>query len=150
MKDGDGGGVVAEESELKMWLVVRGDIQIGFDPTPVGLAMSLGKYGAQVGHAFGRLYTQSITEKPEVHRAYLETNEPKVTVKVKNEAALIRVEEEARALGIPCQLIRDAGRSELPPNTATVCAFGPARREEIGGYLKRLQLLTEKPPVTPP
>lgn len=140
---------MSDESELKMWLVVRGDIQIGFEPPPQGLAMSLGKYGAQVGHAFGRLYTQSMVEKPDMHAAYLEANEPKITVKVKNEAALVRVEEEARALGIPCQLIRDAGRSELPPNTATVCAFGPARREEIGGYLKRLQLLVEKPPVTP-
>lgn len=118
--------------ELKMWLAVRQDI-----------TMSTGKFGAQAGHAFGRLYRQVTLADPARLDAYLADDEPKVTVKVKNEAALARVHEEAKSAGIPVELIRDAGRSELEPGTATVAAFGPAFREDLPAYLARLQVLKD-------
>ncbi|RYF04790.1 MAG: aminoacyl-tRNA hydrolase [Oxalobacteraceae bacterium] len=131
--------MIEPTQELKMWVAVREDI-----------TMSRGKFAAQVGHAFGRLYLSASRLVPNQFQVYLEHNEAKITVKVKDEAALLRVAAEAKAFGVPCELIRDAGRSELEPGTATVCAFGPALREKIGPYLKRLQVLKEPPTESPP
>lgn len=121
------------DQEFKMWLVIRTD-----------LPLSQGKMGAQVGHAFGRLYMEAAKLRPGIFEAYLTDNEPKITVKVSDEAKLRRVEMEAKAAGIPCQLIRDAGRSEVAPNTPTVCAFGPAYRDDLPPYLRRLQVLRDE------
>lgn len=125
---------LSPKSELKMWLAVRQDLNL-----------SAGKMAGQSGHAFGRLYRQNMTvSNLEVRgrfELYLLDNEPKIVTKVASEAALLRVEEEAKKAGIPCELIRDAGRTEIETNTPTVCAFGPARREELPAFLKRLQLL---------
>ena len=117
-----------DDLKLKMWLAVRRDV-----------TMSLGKAMAQSGHAFGRLYLSASREAPEAFAEYLAENETKITVRAKSEAGLLRVEREARAAGIPCQLVRDAGHTELPPNTATVCAFGPARYRDLPKYLQELR-----------
>jgi PTH2 family peptidyl-tRNA hydrolase len=119
--------------EYKMWLVIRTD-----------LPLSQGKMGAQVGHAFGRLYMEASKFRPGQFEAYLADNEPKITVKVSDEAKLLRVYLEAKAAGIPCQLIRDAGRSEIAANTPTVCAFGPSYRDDLPPYLRRLQVLRDE------
>jgi PTH2 family peptidyl-tRNA hydrolase len=116
--------------EYKMWLAVRQDI-----------ILSPGKFGAQIGHAYGRLYLQAFSETRADFLKYLANNEPKISVKVTSEAQLLRVEDEANRAGIPCQLIRDAGRSEIAAGTATVCAFGPALRSTLPPFLKRLQTL---------
>lgn len=42
---------------------------------------------------------------------------------------------------IPYYTVTDAGRSEVEPGTKTVCLFGPAYREELPPFLKRLQVL---------
>lgn len=119
-----------------MWLAVRRD-----------LPLSRGKRDAQVGHAFGRLYLNALGHDPEKFQQYLADNEPKITVRVDSEAELLRVAEECRKLEIPCELIRDAGRSEIAAGTVTVCAFGPDRRENLSSFLRRLQLW--KDPASP-
>ncbi|RYD64973.1 MAG: aminoacyl-tRNA hydrolase [Verrucomicrobiaceae bacterium] len=124
--------------ELKMWLVIRTD-----------LTLTQGKFGAQVGHAFGRLYLHAARTVPALLSTYLADNEPKITVRVSSEAEMLRVEQEAQGAGIPCQLIRDAGRSEIEAGTITVCAFGPALRSGLPSFLKRLQLLKEPKEATP-
>jgi PTH2 family peptidyl-tRNA hydrolase len=116
--------------ELKMWLAVRTD-----------LGMSIGKACAQAGHAFGHLHLVAQKQQPEIFSKYLEDATPKITVRADSETALRRVHEEARQAGIPTYIIHDAGRSELEPNTATVCAFGPAYHDELPAFLKRLRLL---------
>jgi PTH2 family peptidyl-tRNA hydrolase len=116
--------------ELKMWLAVRTDLD-----------MSLGKACAQAGHAFGHLHLVAQQQKPDVFGNYLGDATPKITVRADSEAALRRVHEEAKAAGIPSYIVHDAGRSELEPNTATVCAFGPAYHDELPSFLKRLRLL---------
>ena len=119
--------------ETKMWLAVRRD-----------LGLSAYKLAAQSGHAFGRLYLAAARDAPEAFEAYLADDEPKIVVYVKGEAALLRVEREACGRGIPARLIRDAGRSEIPPDTATVCAFGPCTREALPRYLGSLQVARER------
>lgn len=116
--------------ELKMWLAVRTDLN-----------MSLGKACAQAGHAYGHLHLIAQQQAPSLFVQYLEDATPKITVRVDGETALRRVQDEAKAADIPSYIVHDAGRSELEPNTATVCAFGPAYHDELPPFLKRMRLL---------
>jgi PTH2 family peptidyl-tRNA hydrolase len=113
-----------------MWLAVRQDIEI-----------SPGKLATQAGHAYQWHAVRALQQAPEVMRAYLETDTPKITVKARDEAMLRRVLAEAEAAGLVAVLITDAGRTEFAGPTPTVVAFGPAYRDELPPFLKRLQLL---------
>ena len=116
--------------ELKMWLAVRTDLPV-----------SVGKLLGQAMHAAGWLHLRVASEKPALLQEYLEDATPKIVVAVTSEDALERVEREAAAAGIPHQSVRDAGRSEIEPGTKTVCLFGPAYRDELPSYLRRLRTL---------
>ena len=124
---------------LKVWAAVRRD-----------LGLSLGKWIAQAGHAFGNLFLDAWAARPDLMRAYLrgrtpgsavDAGQPKVTVGVRNEARLRRVLREAQAAGIPCLAVVDEGKSEVAPGTMTMVVFGPARRSELPPYLADLNML---------
>lgn len=116
--------------ELKMWLVVRTDI-----------AMSAGKLAVQSGHAFQWHAVAATQMLPELMTAYMANpGTPKITVRAKSEADLDRIVAEAQAAGVAAIKVVDQGRTEFPEPTATVVAFGPAYRDELPPFLKRLQL----------
>ncbi|MEM6931068.1 MAG: aminoacyl-tRNA hydrolase, partial [Myxococcota bacterium] len=63
----------------------------------------------------------------EAMSAWVRARFTKVVLSVEDEAALLRAHELARAAGIACALIRDAGRTEFHGvPTHTTCALGPA------------------------
>jgi peptidyl-tRNA hydrolase, PTH2 family len=66
---------------------------------------------------------------------------PKISVRADSENELSRIYDEARAAGIGAYLVLDAGRTELAPSTPTVCAFGPAYRDDWPPRLRQLRLL---------
>lgn len=121
-----------QKPELKMWLAVRTD-----------LALSRGKLAVQATHAAGWLHLIVAQDNPDLMRAYLSDATPKIAVSVESGAALDRVESEAKAAGIPCFVVADAGRTEIEGGTRTVCMFGPAYRDDLPDYLRRLRLLTD-------
>lgn len=133
MSDQDDNRLKEKAEEHKMWLGVR-----------VDLPLSRGKGLIQSGHCFGRLYLHASIAYPALMDQYLADNEPKISVKVKSEEILHRIAEECAKAGIPHQLVRDAGRSEIPPNTPTFCAFGPWKRSELPKYLGKLQKLKDE------
>ncbi len=66
----------------------------------------------------------------------------KVCVSVDSEAALDAVVEKARAAGVPCALVVDAGQTEFHGvPTKTCCAVGPAWADEIDAVTGGLPLL---------
>lgn len=66
----------------------------------------------------------------------------KVCVSVDSEAALDAVVERARAAGVPCALIVDAGHTEFKGvPTKTCCAIGPAWTDEVDAITGELPLL---------
>ena len=66
----------------------------------------------------------------------------KVCVSVDSEAALDAVVERARAAGVPCALIVDAGTTEFHGvPTKTCCAVGPAWADEVDAITGELTLL---------
>ena len=116
-----------DRPELKMWLLVREDLEI-----------SKGKLAGQSGHAFMSAILQ--VSRDLVDR-YLADNQPKIVVRVKNLDALLRSERECQEIGLNHALITDAGRTEFPEPTKTVMAVGPCYRDELPRYLQRLRLL---------
>jgi peptidyl-tRNA hydrolase, PTH2 family len=127
--------------ELKMWLVVRGDIEI-----------PKGKLAAQAGHGFcsalmkainhDRKFIDETYEEPIVE-AYFRQNQPKITVIAKNLAALERGYTECVENGLPCAIIEDLGRTIFPEPTTTVFAVGPCFSDELPKFVQRFQLMKE-------
>lgn len=126
--------------EMKIWIVVRNDITI--------TAMKL---GVQIAHGVEWLTRALVIDYPERYLEYQSTGTggtPKIGVKAKSEADLRKAVDEATAAGIPAVLVVDEGRTEFDGvKTATVAAFGPAYRDELPPYLRRLQLLKTDPVV---
>jgi PTH2 family peptidyl-tRNA hydrolase len=113
---------------VKLALVVRTD-----------LGMGRGKIAAQVAHAavaaaLGSLGGPDFAE-------WLRDGQPKVVLKVTSADALREVAEQAQAAGLPVELIRDAGRTQLAPGTLTCCAIGPAARDRVDAVAAALALL---------
>jgi PTH2 family peptidyl-tRNA hydrolase len=48
---------------------------------------------------------------------------------------------QARAAGLPVQLVHDAGRTQVTAGTLTCCAIGPAQGERIDAVTAGLSLL---------
>lgn len=66
----------------------------------------------------------------------------KVCVSVDSEAALDAIVERARAAGVPCALIVDAGATEFHGvPTKTCCAVGPAWSDAVDAITGGLPLL---------
>ena len=68
-----------------------------------------------------------VIEMDEAMRAWVTARFTKIVLSVEDEAALLQAHALAEAGGIPCALIRDAGRTEFHGvPTYTTCALGPA------------------------
>lgn len=119
-----------EVFKYKQVIIVRTDLN-----------MSPGKLAVQVAHGAVAAAERARQEKREWLDAWLVEGQKKVVVKVKGERELLELYGRARKLGLPCELIRDAGLTELPPNTATVLAVGPAPSEAVDGITGDLPLL---------
>jgi len=117
-----------ELRELRMYLVVRGDLDM-----PVGKAM------AQAGHAFCTALMNAMKDHPEVVAEYYKHNQPKIVVKCKNSEALRRAENECAHL--VHYLVTDAGRTFFAEPTMTCMAIGPCYREDLPNFVQRMQLL---------
>jgi PTH2 family peptidyl-tRNA hydrolase len=102
------------------------------------LGLSLGKAVVQGAHAAEGAIALA---PPETLAAWAETGRTKITLALPNEAAWRRAVADATAAGLPFAAIRDAGRTEIAPNTPTAIGVGPCRRADLTGVLRHLRLL---------
>jgi PTH2 family peptidyl-tRNA hydrolase len=114
------------------------------------LAMRKGKMIAQGAHASlkvlldaGTLGDGQVTiALTDAMAAWVGGRFTKVCVSVDSDAALLAVVEKARAAGVPCALITDAGATEFHGvPTRTCCAVGPAWSEDVDAITGGLPLL---------
>jgi len=116
--------------DFKQVIVVRGDLK-----------MSKGKLAAQVAHAAVMAAEQARSSRSEWWASWINSLQKKVVVKVSSLEELLKVEEEARRLGLPTALVVDAGLTELPPDTPTAVGIGPAPSDLIDSVTGKLKLL---------
>lgn len=105
--------------------------------------MSPGKLAVQVAHASLSAAENARTEKPDWFESWLEERQKKVVVEVSSEEELKELEEKARDLRLSHHLVRDAGLTELPPETPTVLGVGPAPNDEVDEVTGDLPLWRE-------
>lgn len=63
----------------------------------------------------------------------------KITVKLDSEEEMLKINEQAKKMGVLSSIIRDAGQTQVAPGSRTVIAIGPAPKsvlEQITGHLK--------------
>jgi len=113
---------------VKLALVVRAD-----------LGMGRGKIAAQVAHAAVAAVLANAGNQD--FAAWLAEGQPKVVLKVASAEQLAEVVRGAVAAGLPVELIRDAGRTQVEPGTVTCCAVGPADSGRVDALTGALSLL---------
>ena len=112
---------------MKLALVVRTD-----------LGMGRGKIAAQVAHA---AVAAVLASRDLDLAAWLGEGQPKVVLKVPAGDQLLDLARQARAAGLPVQVVHDAGRTQVAPGTVTCCAVGPADSERVDQVTAGLSLL---------
>lgn len=113
-----------------MVLVVRNDLKMG-----------KGKIAAQCGHAAVGAFERALRVCPAVVRSWDATGSAKIALKVESEHEMMQIRGSAVAKGLNVCLIRDAGRTQIAPNSKTVLAIGPALTREIDSVTGHLKLL---------
>jgi len=114
----------------KQMIIVRAD-----------LGMGKGKLSAQSSHASLGAYKSVMRSHPEVVKGWEAEGQMKVVLKVNGESELLECYNKAKAAGIPCELIRDAGHTQVEPGTLTCFAAGPWKENELDALFGKLKLL---------
>ncbi|XP_017960459.1 probable peptidyl-tRNA hydrolase 2 [Drosophila navojoa] len=120
-------------SSTKLALIVRGDLK-----------MSKGKTAAQCAHAAVLCY-QNASKGSEKQNALLQRwcqmGQPKIVLRVDNYEQLNGLQQRAQKADIVAALVRDAGRTQVEPGTATVLGLGPAKAADVDKLVADLKLL---------
>ncbi|XP_034664093.1 probable peptidyl-tRNA hydrolase 2 [Drosophila subobscura] len=127
VSDRNYGGI---NENFKMVLVVRNDLKMG-----------KGKIAAQCGHGAVGAYQNAVTRIPRLLRAWENCGCAKIAVRVESEAELMAIKKAAERQQLNTCLIRDAGRTQIEPNSKTVLAVGPAAAADIDRVTGHLKLL---------
>ncbi len=118
------------EFRYKQAILIRADLR-----------MSRGKVAAQAAHAAVSAAEECRRIRPEWLEEWLSEGQKKVVLRVESEDELRRFYEEAKIMGLPANLIEDAGLTEIPPGTLTACGIGPAPSEVLDKLTGKLKLL---------
>ena len=118
------------EFKYKLVIAVRRDLDMG-----------KGKIAVQVGHATITVAEETKRMHPDWWRKWFDEGQCKVAVKVTGETDLIRLNEEAKELGLPSAIIHDSGLTQISPGTATCVGIGPAPVELVDRITGNLPLL---------
>ncbi|MEM2909413.1 MAG: peptidyl-tRNA hydrolase Pth2 [Candidatus Bilamarchaeaceae archaeon] len=114
----------------KQVIVVRSDLRLG-----------KGKLAAQCSHASLAAFRLVEKRNPEIATAWEVEGQKKIVLKVSSERELLQYFELARREGIPCELVRDAGHTQVEPGTITCFGAGPWNEEKLDKIFGKLKLL---------
>jgi PTH2 family peptidyl-tRNA hydrolase len=101
------------------------------------LKLSKGKLASQCSHASVEAVLKSNKEKVDEWRKFSK----KVILKVKDEKELLNFKRLADKEKLVNALIKDAGRTEIPPGTITCLAIGPDDDKKIDKVTGKLKIL---------
>lgn len=101
------------------------------------LGMGTGKLAAQVAHASLQAYERA---DPNVREAWKQGGQKKIVLRVDSERELTDLKAAAGRAGLPNALVRDAGHTQLDPDTVTALAIGPAQENDVDAITGDLSL----------
>lgn len=102
------------------------------------LRLDKGKLAVQVAHASLDSYRKS---DPDARKKWESSGGKKVVLKVDGLKDLLELHKKAKELGLPCSLIRDAGKTQIPPGTITALGIGPSREDDLDKVTGKLKIL---------
>jgi PTH2 family peptidyl-tRNA hydrolase len=102
------------------------------------LRLSRGKLAVQVAHAAIVGYERS---DERVREAWILGGQKKIVLKVPNLETMMKLKENAEKAGLVTELIKDAGLTEVSPNTITALVIGPEEEDKIDKITGSLPLL---------
>lgn len=112
---------------MKQAIIIRNDLKMG-----------KGKIAAQASHASIASFLLVSKDKQE---RWLNEGMKKVVLKVNSEKELVDIFKKAKKEKISCELITDAGLTQLEGPTKTAVGIGPDTDEKIDMITGKLKLL---------
>jgi PTH2 family peptidyl-tRNA hydrolase len=112
---------------MKQAIIIRNDLKMG-----------KGKIASQASHAS---VTAFLKAKKSVREAWISEGMKKIVLKVDNLKELRNLYKIAKSNKLPCELIRDAGLTQIKPRTTTALGIGPASDKKIDKITGKLKLL---------
>ena len=114
---------------MKMIVIIRSDLKMG-----------KGKIAGQVGHACtSLLYNNPGSDN--IKKWMEEFNQTKVVLKVDSEEKLLDIINELEKMEIIHYAIRDAGKTQIDPNTLTCVGIMPTSSKKLDALTGDLKLL---------
>jgi len=105
------------------------------------LKLSAGKIASQSSHASVSSYKLVRKNYPKIADTWEKRGQKKIVLKVSSESELLEYFQKTKDAEIPCELIRDAGHTQIEPGTITCFGIGPWDEEEIDKIVGKLKLL---------
>jgi len=116
--------------EVTMILVVRDDLKL-----------SKGKLAAQCAHGAVNCALKARKKAPRLFERWNNHGARKIVVRADDESHLRQLYSQALTAGLVCDLVKDAGRTEIPAGTITVLGIGPATKMTVDAITSDLKLL---------
>jgi PTH2 family peptidyl-tRNA hydrolase len=114
----------------KQTIVMRNDLKMG-----------KGKLCAQASHASILAYEKAKQKQPEIAHEWFKFGMGKIVLKVNSEEELLEYYHKAKTYAIPCELVRDAGHTQVEPGSITCFAAGPFDEKKLDELFGKLKLL---------
>ena len=105
------------------------------------LGMGRGKIAVQCSHAAVSAAEEARARYRDWWKEWMEEGQCKVALKVRSMNALLELEHDAKANGLPVYLVRDRGLTQLAPGTVTCLGIGPAPASSLDPLTGKLALL---------
>ena len=116
--------------KIKQVLIVSKDLDMG-----------AGKMIAQASHASLMSFLAVSSKYPEVAKSWLDAGETKIVLKTRTEEEFEDIKKKLKVSGVPFKVVRDAGQTQVPPNTETAIGIGPYYESELDRVTGKLKLL---------
>src|SRR5947199_2817024 len=105
--------------------------------------MTKGKIAAQCGHATLSCYKTVRDHAPALLRRWENSGQAKIALKIDSEEDLLTLQALALSMGVIAKVVRDAGRTQIAANSATVLGIGP------GMFSRRFQVARKSVNIMP-
>jgi len=112
---------------LKQVIIIRTDLK-----------MNKGKLCSQACHASIASFLNS---DKKIREKWINEGMKKVVLKISSEKEIKELYKSAKKDKLPCELIRDAGLTQIEPGTITALGIGPSENGKIDEITRKLKLL---------